>query len=131
MSLSDPIADMLNRLRNAHSAGKDVVTLPASRFKCEIIRILKREGYINDFALEGAEKKTVKMYLKYSSEGESAIRGLQRISRPGYRRYVTWQEIPRVLGGMGTAVVSTSKGLMTDKEAREKKVGGELLCKVW
>jgi len=132
MSLSDPIADLLTRVRNAHSAGHPSVELPRSNMKSEIAKILKREGYIKDFTTEGqAGKKTLRLYLKYGREDEPVIRGLRRVSRPGLRRYVNATELPRVLGGLGVAIVSTSKGLMTDREARKAKVGGEVLCYVW
>jgi small subunit ribosomal protein S8 len=132
MSLSDPIADLLTRIRNANTAGHQSVELPRSNMKSEIAKLLKREGYIKDYTTEGqAGKKTLRLYLKYGRENDPVIRGLRRVSRPGLRRYVNASELPRVLGGLGVAIVSTSKGLMTDREARKAKVGGEVLCYVW
>lgn len=131
MSLSDPIADMLLRIKNAQMAGQVTVELPGSRLKGEITRILKREGFINDYAIEGGGKKNIRIYLKYTGKHEPVIKGMRRISSSGLRRYVTTRNLPRVLGGMGVAIVSTSAGIVTDKEARKKHVGGEVLCTVW
>lgn len=131
MSLSDPIADMLTRIRNAHMAGHEVVEVPHSKLKGEITRVLKREGYINDYVVEGSVKKTLRLYLKYTGESEPAIRGLKRESKLGLRSYVAAAEVPRVLGGLGIAILSTSSGIMTDREARGKHVGGEVLCSIW
>ena len=131
MSFSDPISDMLTRIRNAQMAGHESVDMPHSRFKGEVARILKKEGYVVDYRIEGGSAKTLRVYLKYAGENEPAIRGLKRCSRPGWRRYVASKDIPRVLGGMGVAIVSTSKGIMTDAEARRSNVGGELVCSVW
>ena len=131
MSWSDPIADMLTRIRNAHGGELDITEMPHSRMKGEIARILKREGYITDYVVEGGVKKQLRVYLKYSVDREAAIRGLRRESRPGLRSYVTSAEIPKVLGGMGVGILSTSAGIMTDKEARQQKIGGELICSVW
>ncbi len=131
MSLSDPIADMLTRLRNGYRAEHNAVAVPHSQLKAEIARILKKEGFVSDYVVEGAVKKTLKIYLRYVSGRRSAIRGLKRESRPGLRRYVGWQDIPRVFGGLGLAILSTSRGLMTGKEARRHKVGGEWICSVW
>lgn len=131
MSLSDPIADMLTRIRNAQSAGREMVELPSSKMKTEIVRILKREGYIRDFSIEGGDKKTLRLYLKYIEGDEPAIRGLKRVSRPGLRNYTAQKEMPKVLGGMGIMVLSTSKGIMTDRDARKQNVGGEVLCSIW
>ena len=131
MSLSDPVADMLTRVRNAQAAGHDVVDIPHSKLKGEITRVLKKEGFITDFVVEGGQKKTLRIYLKYTSELQPAIRGLKRESKGGLRSYVAAKEIPRVLGGLGVAIVSTSLGVMTGGEAREKHVGGEYLCSVW
>jgi len=132
MSWSDPIADMLARIRNAHMAGLDTVEVPHSRIKGEIVRIMKREGFIADYVVEGgASKKLFRIYLKYTGEKEPAIRGMQRKSKPGLRSYVASGAIPRVLGGMGIAILSTSGGIMTGKEAKKRNVGGELLCVVW
>jgi small subunit ribosomal protein S8 len=132
MSRSDPIADMLTRIRNAQCAGHEIVEMPYSGLKMEISRILKREGYITDYVVEGGSaKKNLRLYLKYVDAEEAAIRGLRRVSRPGRRNYSTCKEIPRVLGGLGIAILSTSRGLMTDHQARREGVGGEVLCHVW
>lgn len=129
MSFTDPIADMLTRIRNAMSAGHETVDIPHSRLKREIAVLLKREGYVRDFTLE--EGRTLRVYLKYTRGGEPVIRGLKRNSKPGCRVYVTTGNLPRVLGGMGISILSTSSGILTDKEARQKKVGGEVLCSIW
>ena len=132
MKPSDSIADMLTRIRNAHAAGLEVAEVPYSRMKQEIARILKREGYIADHAVEGSDAgKNLRVFLKYHGEHQPSIRGMRRISTPGLRRYVGNKEIPRVLGGLGVAIMSTPKGIVTDKEARELHVGGEVLCYVW
>jgi small subunit ribosomal protein S8 len=132
MSCSDPIADMLTRIRNASKAGLPAVEMGHSRLKAEIARLLKKEGYIADVA-EGDEdgKRFLRVVLKYDYNEKPIIQQLQRVSKPGLRRYVAATAIPRVRGGMGTAVLSTSRGLMTDREARAAKVGGEVLCQVW
>jgi len=128
--MTDPIADMLTRIRNAQAARLPVVEIPHSRIKENIARILKQEGYIADCQVEGNKVKTMKLKLKY--EGRRAvIEGLQRVSRPGVRRYVGVGEMPRVRGGLGIAIVSTSRGIMTGAEARKNNLGGELLCCVW
>jgi len=131
MSWSDPISDMLTRIRNAHSAGQETVVMPHSILKGEVVRVLKREGYINDYTVEGNLKKTLRVFLKYNSADEPAIRGLRRNSKSGRRVYVGHQKIPRVLGGMGIAILSTPNGILTDKEARKRGIGGELICSVW
>jgi len=132
MSLSDPIADMLNRVRNAHAAGREMLDVPGSRVKREITRILKKEGFINDFAEESSGKnKIIRIYLKYTAGGEPAIRGLKRISTPGLRRYTAGKALAPVLRGMGISILTTSMGIMTDKDARKKNIGGEILCKIW
>src|SRR5437764_11078764 len=128
--MNDPISDMLTRIRNANRALLPAVDVPHSKIKESIAGILKREGYIHDFAVEGKMPKLIKMRLKYQGK-KSVIEGLRRISTPGLRRYVGSTEIPRVRGGLGVAVVSTSEGLMTDTQARKKNVGGELLCYIW
>jgi len=113
-------------------AGLDTAEVPHSKIKAEVIRIMKREGFVSDFVVEGGvSKKLLRIYLKYTGEREPAIRGMQRKSRPGLRSYVASGEIPRVLGGMGIAILSTSSGIMTGKEAKKRNVGGELLCVVW
>ena len=132
MSWSDPIADMLTRIRNAQRAGLEDVTMPSSRLKAEVARIFKAEGYILDFKVEGDIKKSLVIELKYSDQdSEPAIRGLRRESKPGLRRFCGWKDIPRVLGGLGTSVLSTSQGVMSGREARRRKIGGELLCSIW
>jgi len=128
--MNDPISDLLTRIRNANRALLPTVELPHSRIKESIVGILKREGYITDFAVEGKLPRTIKVKLKYQGK-KSIIEGLRRVSTPGLRRYVGATEIPRVRGGLGVAVVSTSEGLMTDVQARRKKIGGELICYVW
>lgn len=131
MSLSDPIADIIARIRNAHMAGHDVVEAPHSRLKGEICRILKREGYISDYVVEGGKKKVLRIYLKYSVNREPAIRGLKRESKCGLRKYAASDKLPRVVDGLGVAILSTSSGVMTAEEAKKRKVGGEILCSVW
>ena len=128
--MTDPISDMLTRVRNAHRALLPDVVLPHSKMKESIALILKREGYIADCSVEGKIGKTLKLRLKYQGR-RSVIVGLRRVSTPGLRRYVGAGEIPRVLGGMGTAIISTSKGVMTGFEAQKQSIGGELLCFVW
>ncbi len=132
MSMSDPVADMLTRIRNAARAGHRKVDIPGSRIKTEIARILKTKGFIHNYAsVEDNRQGYIRLYLRYSSDDESAIQGLERISRPGLRRYVGAGEIPRVLNGLGVAVLSTSRGILTDSEARTAGVGGEVLCHLW
>ena len=132
MSMSDPIADMLTRIRNAAGAGHRKVDIPGSRIKTEIARILKTKGFIHNYArVEDNRQGYIRLYLRYSSDDESAIQGLVRISRPGLRRYVSVGEVPRVLNGLGVAVLSTSRGILTDSEARMAGVGGEVLCHLW
>src|SRR5438477_13023517 len=128
--MNDPISDMLTRIRNANQALLPQVLVPHSKLKESLAGILKREGYIHDFAVEGQIPKNIKLKLKYQGK-KSVIEGLRRVSTPGLRRYVGSTEIPRVRGGLGVAVVSTSEGLMTDTQARKKNVGGELLCYIW
>jgi len=126
----DPIANMLTCVRNASQALLDEVAIPHSKIKENIARILKNEGYIAEFGVEGDAKKTLKMKLKYSGR-RGVIEGLKRVSRPGLRQYVSATEVPRVLGGLGVAILSTSKGVMTGQDARKASVGGEVLCHVW
>jgi len=126
----DPISDMLTRIRNASRALLPAVDVPHSKIKENIAHILKREGCIQDVAVEGKLPRTIKMGLKYQGK-RSVIEGLRRISTPGLRRYVGSTDIPRVRGGMGVAVLSTSEGIMTGTQARKKNIGGELLCYVW
>lgn len=129
--MTDPIADMLVRIRNAQNAEHQVVEMPYSKMKGEVARVLKREGYIVDYATEGNVKKTLRVYLKYGSGAEPAIRGLKRVSRPGLRKYVQADDVPRILGGLGIAILSTSSGIMTGREAQRNRVGGEVLCSIW
>ena len=128
--MSDPISDMLTRIRNGGRALLPVVELPHSRIKENVAKILKSEGYVTDVAVEGEAKKRIKIRLKYNGK-KSVIEGLKRISKPGLRKYVGSTEIPRVRGGLGVAIVSTSEGLFTDSQARKKNLGGELLCYIW
>ncbi len=129
--MSDPIADMLLRIRNALNAGHPSVEMPGSRLKGEIARVMKDEGYILDYSLETAIPRTLSIELKYDDDAEPAIRGLRRESRPGLRKFCSVQEIPFVLGGLGIAVLSTSGGVLSGKEARKRKLGGELICTIW
>jgi small subunit ribosomal protein S8 len=132
MSLSDPISDMLTRIRNAHMAEKDRVEMPHSKLKAEVARLLKKEGYVTDFSTEGHDsKRTLIVFLKYGPNSEPAITGLSRASRPGLRSYAGSKSIPKVLGGMGLTILSTSSGVISGREARKKNVGGEVLCRVW
>ncbi|MCA9752786.1 MAG: 30S ribosomal protein S8 [bacterium] len=132
MSMSDPIADMLTRIRNAGRAGHKRVDVPASKLKLEIARILLKERFISNYKfVEDGPQGVIRVYLKYTPEDEPVINGLERVSKPGLRRYAGVQEIPRVLGGMGVSILSTSRGIMTGREARTAGVGGEILCNVW
>lgn len=132
MSMNDPIADMLTRVRNANSAGKQTVSMPSSKKLVEIARIMQEEGYINGFEIEPAQPRDVlTITLKYGKKKARTIRGIKRISKPGLRIYAGKDELPRVLGGLGTAVISTSKGVMTDRDARKEGVGGEVMAYIW
>ena len=132
MVLTDPIADMLTRIRNANMAEKKDVQMPHSKMKSEVARILKSEGFIKDYTMENEDGKSIlKVFLKYTLEREPVIQGLRRISKPSCRKYVASTEVPRVLGGIGIAILSTSSGVMTDNDARKQTVGGEVLCYVW
>jgi len=132
MVLTDPIADMLTRIRNANMAEKKTVQMPHSKMKSELARLLKSEGFIKDYTMENKDGKSVlNLFLKYTVEREPIIQGLRRISKPSCRKYVASDEVPRVLGGIGVAILSTSSGVMTDNEARKQNVGGEVLCYVW
>ncbi|MBU6401307.1 MAG: 30S ribosomal protein S8 [Verrucomicrobia bacterium] len=126
----DPIADLLTRIRNASRALLAEVQVPHSRMKESVVRLLKQEGYITDWAVEGAAAKRLKLKLKYQGR-KGVIENLRRVSTPGSRRYVRATEMPRVLGGMGTVIVSTSRGVMTGAEARKQNLGGEVICYVW
>ena len=130
--VTDAIADMLTRIRNANSMHYEEVQVPASNIKKEIARILKDEGFINDYSISKDNAQgTILLKLKYTNKKESAITGLKRISKPGLRVYAKSDEIPKVLNGLGIAIISTSKGIMTDKEARKEKLGGEVLAYIW
>ena len=133
MTMSDPIADMLTRIRNANTAKHDTVDIPASKIKVAIAGILLDEGYITKYdIIEDGNFKTIRITLKYGADkNEKIITGLKRISKPGLRVYANSADIPKVLGGLGTAIISTNKGVITDKEARKQGVGGEVLCFVW
>ena len=134
MTMTDPIADMLTRIRNANSAQFDSVKMPGSKLKISLAQILEREGYIGGFTVTTNENKpgtTLEVRLKYTLDRRRTIVGLKRVSTPGLRIYRKSTEMPNVLGGVGVAVVSTSRGLMTDREARKQKLGGEVLCYVW
>lgn len=130
--MTDPIADMLSRIRNANSARHKSVDIPCSNIKKEIAQILLDEGYIKGFdVVEDDKQGMIKVDLKYSEDGEKVISGLKRISKPGLRVYVKCEDVPKVLGGLGIAIISTSKGIITDKKARQEKVGGEVICYIW
>ena len=132
MSLTDPVADFLARIRNAIKARHQKVDVPASKLKLEMARILKEEGYVSNFKpMEEDGKKIIRVYLKYGNDNQAAISSLNRISRPGCRVYVGNHEIPRILGGLGINILTTPKGVMTGRQARKEGVGGEVLCIVW
>lgn len=131
MSYNDPIADMLTRIRNGQNAGLSVVEMQHSKMKEEIVRVLKKEGFLTDCAVEGGVKKVMRVYLKYGSGQEPAIQGLKRESKPGLRRYSKADGFKKLLGGMGYVIVSTSQGIMTGREAKRRKLGGEVVCTVW
>ena len=132
MSMTDPIADMLSRIRNGIQARHDRVELPASKLKVEIARILKSEGFISNYKLvEDKIQDVLRVYLKYAEDGEPVIHGIERISRPGRRVYRNKEEIPKVLGGLGLAIVSTSRGVLAGHDAVKSGIGGEVLCQVW
>ena len=130
MVMTDPIADMLTRIRNANSAYHEKVEMPASKVKAAVLEILKEEGFVKNFETVN-EGKTLKVTLRYGSNKEKVITGIKRISKPGLRVYANKEELPKVLGGLGVAIISTNKGVITDKEARKLGVGGEVLCFVW
>ncbi|TBL69201.1 30S ribosomal protein S8 [Paenibacillus thalictri] len=132
MVMSDPIADMLTRIRNANVVRHETVEVPASKIKRQIAEILKKEGFIRDAEyVEDNKQGIIRLFLKYGPNNERVITGLKRISKPGLRVYAKSQEVPRVLGGLGIAIISTSHGVMSDKEARQSKSGGEVICYVW
>ncbi len=131
---TDPIADMLTRIRNANMVSLPQVEMPSSKLKVELAKLLKSEGYVEDYAVvekEGSNFKTLKITLKYDEKSKPVISNLKRLSRPGLRNYCKAKDIPQVLGGMGIAIISTSKGLLTDRRAKKENVGGEILCYVW
>ena len=130
--MNDPVADMLTRIRNANTSYAEQLEMPSSKLKAAIADILKSEGYIRDYLVEPTKPQaTLKMAMKYSRDRERSLSGLRRVSKPGLRVYAKRDEVPRVLGGLGIAIISTSQGLMTDREARKKGVGGEVLAYVW
>ena len=132
MQITDPIADMLTRIRNANSSKHESVNVPASKLKIEIARILNEEGYINGYeVIDDGLQGVIKITLKYAANKQKVITGLKRVSKPGLRVYAGKDELPRVLRGLGIAIISTSKGIMTDKEARKNNVGGEVLAFIW
>jgi small subunit ribosomal protein S8 len=132
MTMTDPIADMLARIRNANTASHDAVDIPASRQKAEIARILKEEGYIEDVeTLPQPPGQTIRVTLKYAADRSRTIHGLKRVSKPGLRVYAKADDLPKVLGGMGVAILSTSSGVMTGKRAAEKRLGGEVIAHIW
>jgi small subunit ribosomal protein S8 len=131
MNVTDPIADYLVRLRNAISAGHDKVDIPASRLKLEVTKILKEEGYIQNFKIQEDNKQgTIRIALKYV-DGSNVITGLKQVSRPGRRIYSTKDKVPKVIGGLGVSIVSTSRGIMTGEQSQKSGVGGEVLCEIW
>jgi len=129
MSMQDPIADMLTRIRNGQAANKVAVKMPSSKLKVAIAKVLKEEGYITDYAVSGEQKPELEVTLKYF-QGKEVIETIQRVSRPGLRIYKKRDDLPKVMGGLGVAIVSTSKGVMTDRAAREAGMGGEIICYV-
>lgn len=132
MVMTDPVADFLTRIRNGNMVMHQTVEVPGSKMKVGLAKILKEEGYIKDFEyIEDGKQGVIRIYLKYGPNKEKVITGLKRISKPGLRVYVQKEEVPKVLGGLGTAIVSTSKGLMTDKKARKEGLGGEVICYIW
>ncbi len=132
MSLTDPLADMLTRIRNAGAARFDKVDIPASQMKINVARILKDEGYIKNFkVIKDKRQGILRVYLRYDEHNKPIIQGLKRLSKPSRRVYAPHSELPLILGGLGVAIVSTSKGILTDREARKQHVGGEVLCTVW
>ena len=132
MAMTDPIADMLTRIRNANMVQKGNVDIPASRIKEELANILKGEGFIKDYQkIAEGPQGVLRVYLKYGKDGQKVISGLKRISKPGLRVYAKKEEIPKVLGGLGIAIISTSNGIMTDRQARSQGIGGEVMCYVW
>ena len=132
MKITDPISDMLTRIRNGNSANKDAVSMPSSKVLVEVARVICEEGYIEDYSVEDTKpQKTLHITLKYGPKRAKIIRGIKRVSKPGLRIYSKAEDLPRVIGGLGIAVISTSKGMMCDRDARKLGVGGEVICYVW
>ncbi len=132
MSMTDPIADMLTRIRNAQRASHELVNIPSSKLKINVAKVLKSEGYVKNFRIiSDGQHRFIRIFLKYDKEGVAIIEGIKRVSKPGCRVYAGSDEVPKVLNGYGINILSTSKGLMTDNEARKMRVGGEILCAVW
>ena len=132
MKITDPISDMLTRIRNANSAGKPTVSMPSTKVLVEIARVIAEEGYIESYSVEDTKpQKTLHITLKYGKRNARVIKGIKSVSKPGLRIYSSAKDLPRVLGGLGTAVISTSKGMMCDRDARKLGIGGEVICFVW
>lgn len=132
MSMTDPVADLLTRVRNGYRARLDKVDVPASRLKANIVKVLRDEGFVKSFRLVREEGRAwIKIQLRYDENGDAVVRGIRRVSRPGLRRYVGYEDVARVRSGAGVAIVSTSKGVLTGEKARAARVGGEYLCEVW
>jgi small subunit ribosomal protein S8 len=132
MTMTDPIADLLTRIRNANQNQFNKLEIPSSRFKVEIVRVLKEEGYIKDYrVLKDQGRAVIKVFLRYAGKGERIIKKIERVSRPSRRVYVSSDEIPKVKNGLGVAIISTPRGVMTDRQARKEGIGGEVLCTVW
>ena len=132
MTMTDPVADMLTRIRNANTVGHTTVDIPSSKMKVSIAEILLREGYIKGFNfIEDGKQNIIRVQMKYGADKEKVISGLKKISKPGLKVYAKSDEVPKVLGGLGIAIISTSKGILSDKEARQLGVGGEVICYVW
>lgn len=132
MTMTDPVADMLTRIRNALRASHEMVNIPSSKLKINVAKVLKSEGYIKNFRIiSDGQHRYIRIFLKYDNEGNPVIEGLQRVSKPGCRVYKKHDQIPQTLNGLGISIVSTSRGLMPDNEARQEKIGGEILCAVW
>ena len=132
MTITDPIAEMLTRIRNANQAKKDRVDIPSSKMRQEIVRILKEEGYIKNYRVISDRRQGIlRIYLKYTSKKEKVISGIKRMSKPSLKYYAKASKVSRVLGGLGVAILSTSQGIMTDKEARKRRIGGEVICHIW
>ena len=132
MSMSDPLVDMLTRIRNATKSHFNSIEMPLSKLKVSVAKVLKSEGYIAEYSiLEGGVQGTLKIELKYGANNERVVTGIKRVSKPGHRQYKPSDKIPKVMSGLGVAILTTSQGIVTDKEARQKNIGGELLCEVW